>query len=81
MAGRLTDDGTLDTVISCPECGDKMRFNFDPDPDYDNLSDAMQKRNYDAWVVDCIDTFDAEHECPEDDEDEDDEDEEDEDYD
>ena len=27
MAIHLTDDGTLDTVLRCSECGEEMRYN------------------------------------------------------
>ncbi len=30
MAIELTDDGTMDTVLRCSECGEEMRYNYDP---------------------------------------------------
>ena len=27
----LVDDGTMDTVIACDDCGQEMRYNFDGD--------------------------------------------------
>lgn len=27
---RLSDDGTMDTVLVCDECGQEMRYNYDP---------------------------------------------------
>lgn len=29
MAGQLSDDGTMDTVIRCSECGREQRYNYD----------------------------------------------------
>jgi RNase P subunit RPR2 len=31
MAFNLSDDGTLDTVVTCSECGAELRYNFDGD--------------------------------------------------
>lgn len=28
---ELTDDGTMDTVVRCSECGEEMRYNYEPD--------------------------------------------------
>lgn len=52
--GELTDDGTLDTVISCPECGEEARYTLDG-------ADG----SYDDFVKWAIDDFDSEHECDE----------------
>lgn len=32
MAGKLGDDGTMDTVIYCDECGQEQRYNYDSGP-------------------------------------------------
>lgn len=29
MAFYLTDDGTLDTVVKCEDCGEELRYNYD----------------------------------------------------
>jgi hypothetical protein len=29
MAFNLSDDGTMDTVVTCSECGATLRYNFD----------------------------------------------------
>ncbi len=34
MAALLGDDGTLDTVIYCNECGQEQRYNYDPPVDF-----------------------------------------------
>jgi RNase P subunit RPR2 len=30
---KLTDDGTLDTVVACSECGQELRYNHEPSED------------------------------------------------
>lgn len=64
MAGELRDDGTMDTVIACSECGEEARFNFSAGPGEEGDVD------YDTFVQECIEEFDNEHECPEADDDE-----------
>ena len=54
---RLRDDRTLDTVIFCVECGQEERFTFMPQTDEDS---------YDDFVEWCLDEFEDEHECEED---------------
>jgi hypothetical protein len=55
----LIDDGTLDIVFQCPDCGQYERFNFDGF-DYDG--------DYDEFVWDIAENFfDIHHECPEED--------------
>ncbi len=58
MGARLGDDGTLDTVLVCKECGKEVRYNFDVGPDDTDIS-------YDSWVVDILAEFDEDHECGE----------------
>lgn len=57
---ELRDDGTMDTVVGCSECGHEMRFNFDPGPDEEGFQD------YDDFIDECIETMEEEHECDED---------------
>ena len=54
MAIELTDDGTLDTVLRCSECGEDMRYTYMPDSDDDS---------YDAFVDWAIEDAESEHEC------------------
>jgi transcription elongation factor Elf1 len=54
---RLGDDGTMDTVLVCRDCGREFRFNFDVGP----LSDETPE--YDAWVAGIIAETEAEHVC------------------
>lgn len=30
---QLIDDGTLDIVLCCSDCGEEMRYTYDPGPD------------------------------------------------
>lgn len=45
MSFSLTDDGTMDTVVRCDECGEEVRFNYDssayPEEDYSADVDAI----------------------------------------
>lgn len=60
---HLADDGTMDTVIRCSECGEEFRFNYDPSfEDEPETEDEAQDR-YDAFVDECIEEIEAEHEC------------------
>lgn len=60
MAARLGDDGTLDTVIYCSECGVEQRYNFDPAMP-DTIDDI--ESDYASFVDWCLEDFDSEHEC------------------
>lgn len=57
----LGDDGTLDTVIVCDQCGEEMRFNFEPDSDPDS------DYTYDDFVEWCKLECDDFHVCPKED--------------
>lgn len=53
----LVDDGTMDTVLECMECGEAFRGNYqsgDWDDDY----------TYDDFVDDFIAEVEADHICP-----------------
>lgn len=41
MAITLTDDGTMDTVLRCDECGEEFRFNWDGAPSDDDNADEL----------------------------------------
>lgn len=62
MAGHLTDDGTMDTVIKCDICGEETRYSYQIDGGDDT---------YDEWVRGCIADFDRDHMCPVENEDDD----------
>lgn len=79
MSIHLTDDGTLDTVLRCDECGEEFRFNWDGcEPNEDRITQMMEgtatysralaeeydaNKQYQAWVEDCIAEIKEEHEC------------------
>lgn len=68
MAIELTDDGTLDTVLRCSECGEEFRGNFDangPNPFTKEPTEADARVAYDAWVADFIQEVTEEHTCGE----------------
>ena len=60
MTMQLTDDGTLDTVIRCSECGEEFRFNFANSGD-DESPEGPEA--YDSFVEDCCEDAAEEHEC------------------
>lgn len=59
---RLSDDGTMDTVIECAECGVEARFTFDGRQVWNGTSDEP-KDDYQAFIETCLDDFEDEHEC------------------
>lgn len=61
MSIKLSDDGTLDTVLVCMECGAEFRFNFEPnDPD---CTETQAEEQYDEFVDWAIAETEADHEC------------------
>lgn len=67
MAIELTDDGTLDTVLRCTDCGEELRYNYTPDEPTERLSRDRDLtdagKDYDAFVLWAIDDATADHEC------------------
>lgn len=63
MAMLLGDDGTLDTVIVCSECGEEMRYNFDDGDQPRKLTAGESARAYRAFVAWAKQDAAAEHEC------------------
>lgn len=57
MTFSLTDDGTLDTVLRCADCGQELRYNFD----------GESGQTYDDFVEWALTDADEDHECEEDD--------------
>ncbi len=43
MAIELTDDGTLDTVLRCSECGEEMRYNYDPSQNDERVAELTEE--------------------------------------
>lgn len=48
----LVDDGTLDTVLQCRECGEQLRFTYDREEDFEE------------WMEWCFTEAEEQHECP-----------------
>jgi hypothetical protein len=72
MAIELSDDGTLDTVLRCSECGEEFRFNYDGgmEPGTDESQPDREQAAldaYDEFVDECIAEVEDEHECGEED--------------
>lgn len=66
---RLSDDGTMDTVLVCRECGEEARYNYDDsfaDTPSEDESEDSAFADYDTFVVWAIEDFDSEHVCGED---------------
>lgn len=59
MPIELSDDGTLDTVLKCSDCGEEFRYNFDPDSD----GDASDSKAYNDFVQWAIDNATDDHDC------------------
>jgi hypothetical protein len=74
MAIELTDDGTLDTVLRCTDCGQEMRYNFDGSDWADVGTGDMpcpavgSEELYARFVAECIEDATADHECSSEDE-------------
>ena len=69
MGMELIDDGTLDTVIRCMDCGEEFRFNYAIGMEDHDGSDGVagSDADYEAFVASCFDDVLAEHECSTDD--------------
>lgn len=68
MAIRLGDDGTMDTVLVCEECGEEMRYNYDGgecDHHEDCKSEACARDLYEAFVDWAIEDATEDHICGE----------------
>ena len=54
----LTDDGTMDTVLACLECGEEARYNF---ANAESFPDGEE--GYAAFVDWALADADEEHDC------------------
>lgn len=63
MAFELSDDGTMDTVVRCAECGAELRYTFSGDAHTSECADASECACYDTFVDECIEDAESEHEC------------------
>lgn len=39
---KLVDDGTLDTVVRCVDCGDEERYNIEADDNVSRVEAALE---------------------------------------
>ena len=72
---ELADDGTMDTVLRCTDCGEEMRYSYSMiEPDLSPSESGLVCEHgmpdgdgcegcYDAYVADCIADATADHEC------------------
>lgn len=58
---RLGDDGTLDTVIVCEDCGAELRYNYNPSEEQDE--DTTDEEAYEDFIDWALDDAENEHEC------------------
>lgn len=56
---ELTDDGTLDTVLRCSDCGEEMRYTYDHGLD--------SEETYDEFIDWAIEDATYDHECEQED--------------
>ena len=69
MAIQLGDDGTLDTVVFCTECGEEFRGTWeefrgtweDGDDSFPDRFDTDGRQDFIGWLIADVT---AEHECP-----------------
>ena len=67
----LSDDGTMDTVLHCPDCDEEQRYTFQPIErgeeynEYKNNTEPVDDcgRGYDIFVADLLAHANDEHEC------------------
>lgn len=69
MSIVLSDNGTLDTVLRCEDCGEEFRYNYEvgaPPTDAQEAGCAPED-TYDDFVQWAIEDAESEHECSADD--------------
>ena len=67
----LIDEGTLDTVLHCPDCDEEQRYTFQPIDwrteynEYGGNTESIDDcgRGYDIFVTDMIEFANDGHEC------------------
>lgn len=61
----LTDDGTMDTVLRCSDCGEEFRYNYDGGVEHDGDNDDTRtdEQMYDDFVEWAIEDADSDHDC------------------
>lgn len=63
---HLVDDGTLDTVLACRDCGRVERYNFWWDSEGEPF-DEDESLVYDDWVSELLQVHNTNHVCGDDD--------------
>ena len=64
MTMQLTDDGTMDTVIRCSDCGEEFRFSYAEATETTTLEGEVEPTEpYDAFVEWAIEEAAEDHEC------------------
>lgn len=62
MPFQLTDDGTMDTVIRCDECGAEIRYNYSfGGPD--QAQDDEPQESYEDFIAWAIEDAESWHDC------------------
>lgn len=56
----LSDDGTMDTVVTCKDCGRDCRYTFDGEVP---TNDAPDRDAYDCFIEWCFEDASETHEC------------------
>ena len=68
MAFYLTDDGTMDTVVRCENCGQELRYNYASGPFADEDYYTDDETAYDEFIAYALYDAELEHSCSDDDE-------------
>lgn len=61
----LSDDGTMDTVVTCEDCGQDARYNWGGECGHENGEHPNEGDCYDAFVEWALEDAETEHECEE----------------
>lgn len=57
----LTDDGTLDTVFECMDCGGRERYNY---TNAEGFTDGCPGENYEGYLAWATEDAEEQHVCP-----------------
>ena len=56
---KLSDDGTLDTVVTCEDCGEEVRYTYMPE----DLPIGQPVETYEEFIEWCLKDAAEDHEC------------------
>ena len=61
---NVGDDGTMDTVVSCSQCGEELRYNWDgPEDTDDGIPEEVEAQHqYNQWLDWCCQDAAEQHE-------------------